>query len=153
MIDIHEILRLLPHRYPIVLVDRVLELEPNVRVVAIKNVTINEPYFAGHFPNYPVMPGVLVIEAMAQAAAVLSYKSLGDDLDPNAMFFFAGIDQARFKRQVVPGDQLRLELELLRSRSGIGKFAGRALVDGQIAAEAELTCAYRRMGKDPERRG
>ena len=145
MMDIHEILRHLPHRYPIVLVDRILELEPGRRAVAIKNVSINEPVFTGHFPHYPVMPGVLIVEAMAQAAAVLSFVSMGKKPDEDSVYYFAGIDGARFKRPVVPGDQLRLEVEILREMRGVVKFGGKALVDGQIAAEAELLCTYRRI--------
>jgi 3-hydroxyacyl-[acyl-carrier-protein] dehydratase len=145
--DIHEILRLLPHRYPIILVDRVLELEPGRRIVAVKNVTINEPVFVGHFPHYPVMPGVLIIEAMAQAAAILSFATFDKKSDPDSLYYFAGIDGARFKRPVEPGDQLRLEVELLRELRGVAKFGGRALVEGEVAAEAELMCAYRKIGR------
>jgi len=143
--DIHEILRLLPHRYPIILVDRVLELEPGKRIAALKNVSVNEPVFMGHFPHYPVMPGVLIIEALAQAAAILSFVTFDKRADKNSVYYFAGIDNARFKRPVGPGDQLRLEVELVREMRGIGKFNARALVDGQIAAEAELLCAYRQI--------
>jgi 3-hydroxyacyl-[acyl-carrier-protein] dehydratase len=143
--DIHEIMRLLPHRYPIILVDRVLELEAGKRIAALKNVSINEPVFMGHFPHYPVMPGVLIIEALAQAAAILSFVTFDKRADKNAVYYFAGIDNARFKRPVGPGDQLRLEVELVREMRGIGKFNARALVDGQIAAEAELLCAYRQI--------
>jgi 3-hydroxyacyl-[acyl-carrier-protein] dehydratase len=143
--DIHEILRLLPHRYPIILVDRVLELEPGKRIAALKNVSVNEPVFMGHFPHYPVMPGVLIIEALAQAAAILSFVTFDKRADRNSVYYFAGIDNARFKRPVGPGDQLRLEVELVREMRGIGKFNARALVDGQIAAEAELLCAYRQI--------
>jgi 3-hydroxyacyl-[acyl-carrier-protein] dehydratase len=146
MMDIHEILRHLPHRYPIVLIDRILELEPGKRVVAIKNVSINEPVFVGHFPHYPVMPGVLIVEAMAQAAAVLSFVSMGKKPDADSVYYFAGIDGARFKRPVGPGDQIRLEVEILREMRGVVKFGGKALVDGQVAAEAELLCTYRRIG-------
>jgi 3-hydroxyacyl-[acyl-carrier-protein] dehydratase len=145
MMDIHEILRHLPHRYPIILVDRVLEIEPPKRIVALKNVSINEPVFMGHFPHYPVMPGVLIIEALAQAAAILSFAGLGTQADKNSVYYFAGIDNARFKRPVGPGDQLRLEVGLLREKGGIGKFSARALVEGQVAAEAELLCAYRQI--------
>jgi 3-hydroxyacyl-[acyl-carrier-protein] dehydratase len=145
--DIHEILRCLPHRYPIILVDRVLELEPGKRIVALKNVTINEPVFMGHFPKHPVMPGVLIVEAMAQAAAILSFVAIDRKSDPDSLYYFAGIDRARFKRPVEPGDQLRMEVELLREMRGVGKFSARALVDGQIAAEAELLCAHRSVGK------
>jgi 3-hydroxyacyl-[acyl-carrier-protein] dehydratase (EC 4.2.1.-) len=141
--DIHKILRVLPHRYPFVLIDRVVEVEPGRRIVALKNVSINEPFFTGHFPDFPVMPGVLIIEAMAQAGALLSNVTLGPKDDARSLYYFAGIDSARFKRPVSPGDQLRLEVDLLRVRGGVGKFAGRALVDGQIVAEAELLCAQR----------
>jgi 3-hydroxyacyl-[acyl-carrier-protein] dehydratase len=143
--DIHEILRRLPHRYPIILVDRVLELEPGKRIVALKNVSMNEPVFAGHFPHYPVMPGVLIIESLAQAAAILSFVTFDKRADSNSVYYFAGIDNARFKRPVGPGDQLRLEVELVREMRGIGKFNARALVDGQVAAEAHLLCAYRQI--------
>lgn len=141
--DIHAILRHLPHRYPIILIDRVLEIEPPSRIVALKNVSINEPVFTGHFPHYPVMPGVLIIEALAQAAAILSFAALGKQADGDSVYYFAGIDNARFKRPVGPGDQLRLEAELQREMRGIGKFKARALVDGKLAAEADLLCAYR----------
>ncbi len=143
--DIHEILRHLPHRYPIILVDRVLELERGKRIVALKNVTMNEPVFTGHFPGYPVMPGVLIIESMAQAAAILAFMSMDRKADPDSVFYFAGIDDARFKRPVGPGDQLRLEIDFLREMRGVGKFSGRALVDGQVAAEAQMLCAYRKI--------
>jgi len=143
--DIHEILQKLPHRYPIILVDRVLEIEPGKRIAALKNVTINEPVFMGHFPHYPVMPGVLIVEALAQAAAILSFVSFEKRADHNSVYYFAGIDNARFKRPVGPGDQLRLEVELLRDMRGVGKFRARATVDGQLAAEAELLCAYRQI--------
>ena len=143
--DIHEILHHLPHRYPIILVDRVLEIEPGKRIVALKNVSINEPVFMGHFPHYPVMPGVLIIEALAQAAAILSFVTFDKRADSNSVYYFAGIDNARFKRPVGPGDQLWLEVELVREMRGIGKFGARALVDGQMAAEAELLCAYRQI--------
>jgi len=143
--DIHEILRRLPHRYPIILVDRVLEIEPGKRIAALKNVSINEPVFMGHFPHYPVMPGVLIIEALAQAAAILSFVTFDKRADRNSVYYFAGIDNARFKRPVGPGDQLRLEVELQREMRGIGKFGARALVDGQVVAEADLLCAYRQI--------
>ncbi|MEF9995215.1 MAG: 3-hydroxyacyl-ACP dehydratase FabZ [Burkholderiaceae bacterium] len=145
--DINEIMRLLPHRYPILLVDRVLEVEAGKRIVAIKNVTVNEPHFTGHFPHYPVMPGVMIIEAMAQAAAVLSFVSLGVKADKDSLFYFAGIDGARFKKPVVPGDQLRMEIEFLREKAGIGKFKARATVDGVLACECEMMCAYRKVAK------
>ena len=141
--DIREILSLLPHRFPIILVDRVLELESGKRIVAIKNVTANEPVFTGHFPHYPVMPGVLILESMAQAAAILSFVSAGHKAQDDALYYFAGIDKARFKRPVIPGDQMRLEVTVERELRGVAKFSGRALVDGQLACEAELMCAYR----------
>jgi 3-hydroxyacyl-[acyl-carrier-protein] dehydratase len=143
--DIHKILGKLPHRYPILLVDRVLELEKGVRIKALKNVTINEPYFVGHFPHRPVMPGVMVLEAMAQAAALLSIESLGLTLDDKSVFYFAGIDAARFKRPVEPGDQLLLDVALERAKAGIYKFKGRASVNGDTAAEAELMCTMRQI--------
>lgn len=147
MMDAHEILRRLPHRYPMLLVDRVLELEKGKRIVALKNVTMNEQFFVGHFPHYPVMPGVLIIEALAQAAAILSFVSLDTVPDENTLSYFAGIDHARFKRPVMPGDQLRLEAELTRELRGVGKYTVRALVDGNLAAEAELMCAYRSIAR------
>ena len=153
--NIQQILHTLPHRYPFVMVDRVLEITPGERIVALKNVTINEPYFVGHFPRLPVMPGVLIIEALAQAAAILTYQTLNLQQGDGTLFYFAGIDGARFKRPVTPGDQLRLEAELIRVMRGIGKFKTRALVDGALVAEAELMCAYRnendkRGGESPE---
>jgi 3-hydroxyacyl-[acyl-carrier-protein] dehydratase len=138
-----EILRHLPHRYPMLLVDRVLEVEKRKRIVALKNVTMNEHFFVGHFPHYPVMPGVLIIEALAQTAAILTFITLETLPDENTLSYFAGIDRARFKRPVMPGDQLRLEAELTRELRGVGKYDVRALVDGNIVAEAELMCAYR----------
>jgi len=144
--DIHGVLKKLPHRYPILLVDRVLEIESGVRIKAIKNVSINEPYFLGHFPQRPVMPGVLMLEALAQAAALLSFESAGKDADENSVYYFAGIDGARFKRPVEPGDQLLLEVTLIRAKSGIFKFAARASVDGELAVEAELMCTMRQVG-------
>jgi 3-hydroxyacyl-[acyl-carrier-protein] dehydratase len=147
MMDIHKILRTLPHRFPFILVDRVLEMEHGKRIVAIKNVTINEPFFPGHFPEFPVMPGVLIVEAMAQAAAILAFSMKGIKTGPDSLFYFAGIDEARFKRRVEPGDQLRLEVDFLREMRGIGKFHGRALVEGQMAAEADMICAYRQTGR------
>lgn len=143
--DIHEILRRLPHRYPILLVDRVVELTKGERIRAIKNVSINEPFFLGHFPHRPVMPGVLVLEAMAQAATLLSLASMDMVLDEKSVVYFAGIDNARFKRPVEPGDQLILDVTLGRAKAGIYKFAAKALVGEQLAAEAELMCTMRRI--------
>jgi 3-hydroxyacyl-[acyl-carrier-protein] dehydratase len=142
-IDIRGILEYLPHRYPFLLIDRVLELEPGKRIVAIKNVTINEPYFVGHFPHIPVMPGVLMIEALAQAAGVLSFETLGRRSDASSVFYFVGIDGARFKKPVMPGDQLILKVELLRNMRGIWKYATRAEVDGELVAEAVAACSRR----------
>lgn len=143
MMDIHEILKQLPHRYPILLVDRVLEIEKGQRIKALKNVSINEPHFLGHFPHRPVMPGVLMLEALAQAAALLSFDAQGVSPDNKTVYYFAGIDSARFKRPVEPGDQLILDVELLRSKAGIYKFKGQATVNGEVAAEAELMCTMR----------
>jgi 3-hydroxyacyl-[acyl-carrier-protein] dehydratase len=143
MMDIHAILKQLPHRYPFLLVDRVLELDKGKTIKALKNVTINEPFFVGHFPHRPVMPGVLMLEALAQAAALLAFDALDTSPTDEMVYYFAGIDGARFKRPVEPGDQLILEVELLRMKAGIFKFKSRATVDGELAVEAELTCAMR----------
>ena len=142
-LDINQILGLMPHRYPFLLVDRVLELEPGARISAVKNVSFNEPFFQGHFPGHPVMPGVLIIEALAQAAAVLTYVTMKTSYPEGTLFYFAGIDGARFKRLVEPGDQLRLEVTMDRVKRGVGKFSGRALVDGELACETEMMCALR----------
>ena len=143
--DIHRILAKLPHRYPILLIDRVIELEKGVRIKALKNVTINEPFFTGHFPHRPVMPGVMMLEAMAQAAALLSIESLGIELDDKSVFYFAGIDSARFKRPVEPGDQLLLDVALDRAKAGIYKFSGIGSVAGEVAVEAQLMCTMRKV--------
>ncbi|MFL6237010.1 MAG: 3-hydroxyacyl-ACP dehydratase FabZ [Thermoanaerobaculia bacterium] len=137
--DIEWILSVLPHRYPILLVDRVLEMEPGKRIVAVKNVTINEPVFLGHFPGRPVMPGVLLVEGMAQAGGLLLLHDMPDR--QNKLLLFASIEEAKFRRPVVPGDQIRYEIEVLRLRSTYCKLAGKALVDGQLAAEAVLSSA------------
>lgn len=141
--DIHQILKQLPHRYPILLVDRVLTLEKGKSIRAIKNVSINEPFFMGHFPHRPVMPGVLMLEALAQAAALLAFDTLGVTPDDKTVYYFAGIDGARFKRPVEPGDQLALEVELDRMKAGIFKFKARAKVGEEVACEAELMCTMR----------
>jgi 3-hydroxyacyl-[acyl-carrier-protein] dehydratase len=141
--DIHTILKQLPHRYPILLVDRVLEIEKGKSIRAIKNVTINEPFFNGHFPHRPVMPGVLMLEALAQAAALLAFDMLGVTPDDKTVYYFAGIDGARFKRVVEPGDQLILNVTLDRMKAGIFKFKARALVGEELAVEAELMCTMR----------
>jgi 3-hydroxyacyl-[acyl-carrier-protein] dehydratase len=145
LLDIHRILKLLPHRYPILLVDRVIELEKDKRIKALKNVTINEPFFMGHFPHRPVMPGVLMLEALAQTAALLSFESMGQEPDENTVVYFVGIDGARFKRVVEPGDQLILEASLERAKAGIYKYKVRASVDGETAVEAELMCTMRKV--------
>ena len=139
-LNILEIMKRLPHRYPFLLVDRVTEVELGKRVQAIKNVTINEPFFVGHFADFPVMPGVLIVEAMAQTAGLLSVLSFGERQE-NELYFFAAIDKARFKKQVTPGDQLVFEVEIIKVSRGIGKFKAIAKVDGQIAAEAEIMIA------------
>jgi len=140
---IEEIKEYLPHRYPFLLLDRIVEWEKDKRIIALKNVTANEPFFQGHFPHYAVMPGVLVIEAMAQAAAMLGLLSLGQKNDGENVYYFAGIDEARFKRPVRPGDQLVFEVELLRLSRGLGKFNAVARVDGTVVAEAVLLCVLR----------
>jgi 3-hydroxyacyl-[acyl-carrier-protein] dehydratase len=141
--DIHQILKKLPHRYPFLMIDRVLELEKGKRIKALKNVTINEPFFTGHFPHRPVMPGVLMLEAMAQAAALLAFDATGVELDDKTVYYFAGIDAARFKRPVEPGDQLVMEVVLERSRAGIFKFNGVIRVGQDVACEADLMCTMR----------
>ena len=141
--DIHDILEHLPHRYPFLLIDRVLDVVPHERIVALKNVSMNEPFFPGHYPHHPVMPGVLVIEAMAQAAAVLTFKSSEVKPSSSSLYYFVGIDNARFKRPVGPGDQLILKVALTMSRRGMWKFGCTAEVDGQIAAQADLICTLR----------
>ena len=143
MMDIHQILKQLPHRYPFLMVDRVLEIDKGKSIKALKNVTINEPFFEGHFPHRPVMPGVLMLEALAQAAALLAFDALDASPNDQSVDYFAGIDAARFKRPVEPGDQLLLEVELLRMKAGIFKFKTRGSVAGETAVEAELTCAMR----------
>lgn len=141
--DINEILKHLPHRYPFLLIDRVLSIEPGQEIVALKNVTINEPFFPGHYPHHPVMPGVLVIEAMAQAAAILSFTGGAGKADDSKVYYFVGIDNARFKRPVVPGDQLIITVKPLFNKRGLWKFSAVAKVDDQVAAEAEIMCTMR----------
>ncbi|WP_339213202.1 3-hydroxyacyl-ACP dehydratase FabZ [Ornithinibacillus sp. FSL M8-0202] len=138
--DINEIKNTIPHRYPFLLVDKVLEVEEGKRVVGLKNVTVNEPFFQGHFPDYPVMPGVLIVEALAQAGAI---AILGKEENRGKLGFLAGIDKCRFKRQVKPGDQLKLEVEIVRVKGPIGKGKGIATVDGELACEAEITFAVK----------
>ena len=142
-LDINQIKEYLPHRYPLLLVDRVLDWESGKTITAIKNVTINEEFFNGHFPHKPVMPGVLTIEALAQSAALLAFLTIGQKPDDNAVVYFVGIDGARFKRPVEPGDQLMMEVEILRQSRGIWKFQAKASVGEQLAVEAELMCTMR----------
>ena len=146
-LDIHEILNHLPHRYPFVLIDRIIDLKLNDEITAIKNVTINDPFFPGHFPYHPVMPGVLIVEAMAQAAAVLSFKTMDVLPTEESVYYFAGIDNVRFKKPVSPGDQLILNVKIERILKGIWKYKGQAKVDGQIVAEAEMMCILKNIQK------
>lgn len=141
IMDIHEILKFLPHRYPFLLIDRVIKIEMGKSLTAIKNVTMNESFFAGHFPNRPVMPGVLILEAMAQAGGVLAYKSTNTSPQDGVLYYFAGIDNARFRRVVEPGDQLRLEVKVLRSKRDIWKLEGAAYVGDELACSAEFMSA------------
>ncbi len=137
MIDIREISKILPHAYPFLLVDRIVEIEPGKRIVGIKNVTYNEPFFPGHFPGRPIMPGVLIVEAMAQTAGILAFQSM-PEADQKKPVYFLGIDHVRFRKVVIPGDQLRLELEVTKHRQAIWGFRGKAFVDGKLVTEAEL---------------
>ena len=146
-LDIHEILKHLPHRYPFVLIDRITDLKLNEEITAIKNVTINEPFFPGHFPYHPVMPGVLIVEAMAQAAAVLSFKTMNVLPSEDSVYYFAGIDNVRFKKPVSPGDQLILNVKIDRVLKGIWKYKAQAKVDDLIVAEAEMMCILKNIQK------
>ena len=141
MLDVNEIMKILPHRFPFLMVDRVVEMDPGKKIVGIKNVTINEPFFPGHFPGHPVMPGVLIIEAMAQVAGILGILTYVES-ERNKITYFTGIDNAKFRRPVVPGDQLRLELEMISCKRGIWFFQGKAFVDGTLAAEAEVKAMF-----------
>jgi 3-hydroxyacyl-[acyl-carrier-protein] dehydratase len=141
--DINQILKMLPHRYPFLLVDRILELEPGKTVKALKNISMNEPQFTGHFPEYPIMPGVLILEALAQTAALLTFSG-GIEKDDESVYFFVGIDNARFKKPVTPGDQLILNATCERSKGGIWKFKTFATVDDSVVTEADLMCAIRK---------
>ncbi|WP_372870996.1 3-hydroxyacyl-ACP dehydratase FabZ [Shewanella sp.] len=145
--DIKEILKYLPHRYPFLLIDRVLDYTPGETLHAIKNVSINEPFFVGHFPVAPVMPGVLILEAMAQATGLLAFKTMSSEPSPDVLYYFAGIDNARFKRVVEPGDQLHFEVKMIKERRGIGVFYGEAKVDGELVCSAEIMCARREIEK------
>ncbi len=145
--DIHEILDHLPHRYPFVLIDRVVSLDLGKEITAIKNVTINEPFFPGHFPYHPVMPGVLIVEAMAQAAAILSFKTMNTKPSEESVYYFAGIDSARFKKPVSPGDQIILNVKIVRILKGIWKYSGVATVGNDIVAEASMMCILKEIKK------
>jgi 3-hydroxyacyl-[acyl-carrier-protein] dehydratase len=149
--DIHRILEYLPHRYPFLMVDRVISCDPGKSVRALKNVTINEPFFIGHFPHHPVMPGVLIIEALAQAAAILTFSTEGHKADPSIVYYFVGIDNARFKRPVTPGDALYLDVSLTRHLRGLWKFHGTARVGETVAAEADLLCTIRNVKEEQGR--
>ena len=144
-LDIYEVLQHLPHRYPFLLIDRVLDYTKDQSLTAIKNVTINEPFFQGHFPHHPVMPGVLVVEALAQACAILSFKTLGKMPGNEGVYLFVGIDKARFKRPVVPGDQLKIDVTLTRKMQGIWKFNATTYTDDKLCASAELMCTYKEL--------
>ena len=141
--DVYEILSRLPHRFPMLLIDRVLECEPGKRILALKNVSVNEPFFQGHFPGIPILPGVLILEAMAQASGLLAFSTLGIQADGKSLYYFAGIDSARFKRPVKPGDQLMVEVTATANRLNLWKFKCVARVDGQVATEAEIMCTMR----------
>ena len=141
--DVYEVLSRLPHRFPMLLIDRVLECEPGKRIVALKNVSINEPFFPGHFPGVPILPGVLILEAMAQAAGLLAFSTLGLQADGQSLYYFAGIDRARFKRPVKPGDQLRIEVQATANRLSLWKFDCVAKVDGAVVTEAAIMCTMR----------
>ncbi len=148
-LDIQQIMERLPHRYPMLLVDRVIEMVPCKSIVAIKNVSMNEPFFTGHFPHHPVMPGVLIIEALAQAAALFSFEDSAD-IDPASLkiaYYLVGVDSARFRKPVVPGDQLRLEVVADRISRAMCKYTAKALVDGKVVAEAKIMCAIRILDK------
>ena len=145
---IGEVLEHLPHRYPFLLIDRIKEIDLGKRILALKNVTINEPFFQGHFPQRPIMPGVLILEAMAQAAGILVFRTQGDKPDESSVYYLAGIDKARFKRPVVPGDQLEIEVTLERGVRGVWKFSCLARVDGALVCEAEMLCSVRPAFKD-----
>lgn len=148
VMDIHEILKFLPHRYPFLLIDRVLEIDMGNSLTALKNVTMNEAFFMGHFPGKPVMPGVLILEAMAQAGGVLAYKSTNTSPEDGTLYYFAGIDNARFRRVVEPGDQLRLEVKVLRSKRDIWKLEGSAYVGDELACSAEFMSARKTQSHD-----
>jgi 3-hydroxyacyl-[acyl-carrier-protein] dehydratase len=143
--EIQQIMNRLPHRYPMLLIDRVLSVEVGKEIVALKNVTINEPFFSGHFPHHPVMPGVLIVEAMAQAAAILAFKTFNLKSDSDSVYYFVGIDKARFKKPVLPGDRLILKVQILRNLRGIWKFSAQAMVEDTLVSEAQLLCTMRNL--------
>jgi 3-hydroxyacyl-[acyl-carrier-protein] dehydratase len=143
--EIRQIMAHLPHRYPMLLIDRVLSIEMGKEIVALKNVTINEPFFNGHFPHHPVMPGVLIVEAMAQAAAILAFKTFSLNSDSNSVYYFVGIDEARFKKPVLPGDRMILKAQILRNLRGIWKFSAQAMVEDTLVSEAQLLCTMRNL--------
>lgn len=147
VMDIYDVMEHLPHRYPFLLVDRVTELEVGKRLVGLKNVSFNEPYFTGHFPEHPVMPGVLILEALAQATGILAFKTTGQKPDGKSLYYFVGIDNARFKQPVQPGDQLKLEVEVVKTMRGVWKFTAQASVDGNVVCSADLMCAQREIYK------
>ena len=144
--DIHDVLKYLPHRYPFLLVDRVISYESGKSLMGLKNVTFNEPFFQGHFPQYPIMPGVLILEALAQAAGILAFRTTNTKPSDGSLYYFVGIDKARFKQPVMPGDQLKLEIEVARVIHTVWKFNAVAKVDGNVVASAELMCAERKLG-------
>jgi 3-hydroxyacyl-[acyl-carrier-protein] dehydratase len=143
--EIRQIMDHIPHRYPMLLIDRVLSVEAGKEIVALKNVTMNEPFFSGHFPHYPVMPGVLIVEAMAQAAAILAFKTFNLRNDSNSVYYFVGIDEARFKKPVVPGDRMIVKAQITRNLRGIWKFSAQALVEEKLVSEAQLLCTMREL--------
>lgn len=145
MMDVQEIRQYLPHRYPFLLVDRVVELEEGKSIKGYKNISINEEVFNGHFPEVPIFPGVMIVEALAQVSGILGFKTLGQKPEDGYLYLFAGIDNVRFKRQVIPGDRLQLESEVISERRGIWKFAGKASVDGELAASADILCAVKKI--------
>lgn len=141
--DVNEVLAHLPQRFPLLMIDRVTECEPGKRILALKNVSVNEPFFPGHFPQRPIMPGVLILEAMAQAAAILVFRSVGEQPDKSTVYYYAGIDNARFRKPVVPGDQLQIEVTVMGSKRSMWKFSCAARVDGGVVAEAQILCTQR----------
>ncbi len=146
-IDIHEIQRLLPHRYPFLLIDRVIDFTPGESLVGIKNITFNEPQFTGHFPQRVIMPGVLILESLAQATGLLAFKTVSDLRSDNALYYLVGIDNARFRKPVEPGDQLKLEVKLVKSKRNMWKFSGKATVDGELVVSADIMCVDQEMPK------